>query len=102
MAVWKAEAAARIAEAPFGNESHSLESGGLAVPVENCRQLVLRLFHFLAFQPRSICVSRPGGSGSDGYVTESYKCHYEHRCILGQYKVCAVRHADCPQGIPAT
>lgn len=102
MAVWEEEAAARLAEALFGNESHSLESGGLAVPVENRRQLVLRLFHFLAFQPRCICVSRPGGSGTDGNVTKSYKCHYEHRGVLGQYKVCAVRHADRPQGIPAT
>src|SRR5579864_9824079 len=102
MAVRETEAAAGPAQAPFGNESHPLGSGGLAVPVENRCQLVLRLFHFLAFQSRSICVSRPGGSGSDGYVTESYKCHSEHRCILGQYKICAVRHADRTQGIPAT
>ena len=73
----------------------------MAFPVEDRRQLVLRILYFRAFQSCSICVSRPRGSGEDGNVAEFGERHFEHRSFVGKHKICALRDLGRPQGVSA-
>src|SRR5437773_1296025 len=47
-----------------------LAARGVAVPMEDCHQLAVRLLHLPVVHPGSVCISRTGGSGKDGPLNE--------------------------------
>src|SRR5215472_1856407 len=98
---YETEVVVRAIEVSSWNEPNSLERGSLAISVANCGQLVLRLFHFLAFQSGLVCLPRAGGSRTYGNVFELGERRHEHCSFMGKHKICAIRGIHCPQGVRA-